>query len=203
MLRKLFNKYIWYTSDCKKRYYDPESFGKEFRKIAKLQKIYYNIESFIRNVIDFPRDLCYNIKYAYQRVTRGWSDRDVWSIDIHLANIIPEMLRHLKKTKYGYPSTFLKNFLKNPNCYDDEDEAIKKWDEVLDTVAYTFDTYKLILAGDLIIAKTKKQKKNAQVFCNRLSMSIGYTCNLMTDEEIKRYELGWKYFNKYFEYFGD
>ena len=44
--------------------------------------------------------------YFVQRGIYGWSVRDCWSIDSHLSEIIPEMLRWLKENKHGVPTDF-------------------------------------------------------------------------------------------------
>lgn len=46
------------------------------------------------------------IIYFVQRGIYGWSVRDCWSIDSHLSEIIPEMLRWLKENKQGVPTDF-------------------------------------------------------------------------------------------------
>lgn len=38
-----------------------------------------------------------NIKAAWQRITRGWSDRDTWSLDTYLLEILPEMVDYLRE----------------------------------------------------------------------------------------------------------
>lgn len=47
------------------------------------------------------------IKWAFQRVYRGWDDRAVWSVDIWLSEMLPPILRKLKKVKHGVPFMFL------------------------------------------------------------------------------------------------
>ncbi len=51
-------------------------------------------------------DCVYEIIYFVQRGVYGWSTRDCWSIDSHLSEIIPEMLRWLKENKHGVPTDF-------------------------------------------------------------------------------------------------
>jgi hypothetical protein len=37
------------------------------------------------------------IKYCYQRITKGYSDRDLWNMDYWFINTIPNMLKDFKK----------------------------------------------------------------------------------------------------------
>lgn len=43
------------------------------------------------------------IKYFIQRGYRGYSDRDNWSVDGFLLQILPPMLKNLRKNTYGHP----------------------------------------------------------------------------------------------------
>ena len=47
----------------------------------------------------------YNIKCAWQRVTKGYCDRDVWDLDTHFLNLFHFTLRDLALHHYGYPGT--------------------------------------------------------------------------------------------------
>lgn len=58
--------------------------------------MFYRIMNFIKNI---PRE----IKWFFQRGIRGYSDKDVWSIDIWFKSIIIPMLEQLKETKQGHP----------------------------------------------------------------------------------------------------
>ena len=58
--------------------------------------MFYRIMDFIKNI---PRE----IKWFFQRGIRGYSDKDVWSIDIWFKSIIIPMLEQLKETKQGHP----------------------------------------------------------------------------------------------------
>jgi len=55
------------------------------------------------------------IKWAWQRVVRGWDDTVWWSLDSYLCPIIIHTLTKLKKDGNGYPS----------------DTTLEKWEEVL------------------------------------------------------------------------
>ena len=72
------------------------------------------------------------IKYAYQRIKNGYSDRDCWNINYHLAEIIPKMMRKLKGGM-GCPSKFYDNNVPVDNC--------KNWDLVLERIAQGFEAF--------------------------------------------------------------
>lgn len=91
-----------------------------------------------------------HIKWAWQRVFRGWDDRAVWSIDYYFANTLPQMIRMLKEKKIGIP---VQMFDEEPyevenKClgYNNDDMAIAeaKWDKILDEIADGFEAYKNI-----------------------------------------------------------
>jgi hypothetical protein len=84
------------------------------------------------------------VKYAYQRVVRGWDDRAIWSIDYYLAKLIPELLKALKKSMPGIPlMAFSDEALKrsdNPTGKD-VDAAQKKYFQVIDEIIAGFENY--------------------------------------------------------------
>lgn len=43
------------------------------------------------------------IKFSYQRIMRGFSDYDVWSLDEYYASLFAATLRRLAATTHGYP----------------------------------------------------------------------------------------------------
>ena len=57
-----------------------------------------------------------NIKYARQRVIRGWSDRDTWNLDSYLLEILPEMINYLREHTHGYPGEY--NGFPTPESWD-------------------------------------------------------------------------------------
>ena len=42
-------------------------------------------------------------KWAYQRVTRGYCEYDVWDLDTHLTEYLAQTIEHLAKTSHSYP----------------------------------------------------------------------------------------------------
>lgn len=107
----------------------------------------YNFYHAITHPWLFIQEWKRQIKWAWQRVFRGWDDTAVWSVDSYLAEIIPQLLTALKEKKQGIPIS----------VFDDEPEVLEggvigygeesmkkaeeKWDKILDTIIYGFTEY--------------------------------------------------------------
>ena len=55
--------------------------------------------NWFRNIKQFFR----NIKYAWQRATRGFCDQDWWNLDIYYTTLFVKSLRHLATHNMGHP----------------------------------------------------------------------------------------------------
>ena len=62
----------------------------------------HNIRQLFRLVRSFFR----NLKYAKQRIQRGYSDADLWNFDMYLQRVLSGGLRDLAKINSGYPGTY-------------------------------------------------------------------------------------------------
>lgn len=75
------------------------------------------------------------IKWSVQRVTRGYSDADIWSMDSYLQELLPAMLLTLKENRHGSPACLGENYtnedgvLVNNTCH-------KEWDKILDRMIF-------------------------------------------------------------------
>lgn len=106
----------------------------------------YNWKYLIFHPWVIVKEIFYEIKYAWQRVFRGWDDRAIWSIDYYLAELIPQLVLRLKEVTHGVPFAMFEE--------DDWDEeefsykdgrmeiASKRWDKVLEEIADGFIYYK-------------------------------------------------------------
>lgn len=63
------------------------------------------------------------IKWSYQRITRGFCDYDVWSLDIHYCRYFRDTITHLRKNCHGYPARYTE----------------EEWDEILKKMSECFD----------------------------------------------------------------
>lgn len=80
-----------------------------------------------RNLWQFFR----NIKYAYQRVTRGFCDQDVWSLSDFYSELFYQSLNHLANTTIGCPAG---------GEFEDSDNitGFEKWQNCLKEMAEHF-----------------------------------------------------------------
>jgi hypothetical protein len=77
------------------------------------------------------------IKWFFQRITKGYSDVDLWNLDDHLAKIIlPRLKAYKKMNRAGVPGP-----LCLPNQTDDDfKKAQKQWEDILDSMILAFET---------------------------------------------------------------
>jgi hypothetical protein len=106
-------------------------------------KVYWAVRRFWTNHwLCNPRGVYFDIKCAYQRVTRGWDDRAVWSVDYWLDDKMPAILRKLKKDKHGIPMDMFDGLPVNDEGFHAAPEmeiAEARWDEVIDKMIAAFE----------------------------------------------------------------
>lgn len=95
------------------------------------------------------------IKYAFQRMKKGYCDEDVWDIDDWFLNIMPNMLCELKENKRGVPTAFCEEIYRKRHLGKSESETTDafrfnkvdsnefeaicaEWDKTLEHMAYLF-----------------------------------------------------------------
>ena len=92
--------------------------------------------TFIHTIKNFPSE----VKWFYQRGSRGWSDRSAWSIDTWLVDNLIPMLERLKTNKQGTPSTMFRQkdgVDKDGNPTDEASVlAEQRWENVLNEITY-------------------------------------------------------------------
>lgn len=76
-----------------------------------------------------------NLKWYWQRATRGYADCDMWSIKSYIGEIMPPLLRKLKNG-VGCPAGFYDNTEVNNECH--------KWHEIIEEIAQGFEAAKWI-----------------------------------------------------------
>ena len=119
-------------------------------------KIWYTLVRFWDGYAS-PMQICRWIKWTYQRYTRGFSDRQLWSLDYTIAKFIITRLKLFKEQKkHGIPTSIISELY--PNYYneqltDDEDfrrteECYKLWKIKLDKILRAFE-YIVIDNSDL------------------------------------------------------
>ena len=78
-----------------------------------------------------------NIKYSFQRVTKGYCDKDIWNIDYWFMNLMPDMLQQFKDTKHGSPSCLGTEYVDEHGIFC-IDECHAEWDKILDEMIFLF-----------------------------------------------------------------
>lgn len=69
----------------------------------------WKVKHYLRKLSDPIRKIkkhTRKIKFAYQRVTRGFSDQDAWNADMFLASQIAGIAEWLVKNGHGVPSSY-------------------------------------------------------------------------------------------------
>lgn len=85
-----------------------------------------------------------HVTWAFQRVFYGWDERAVWSIDVYLAKLIPQLVERLAVKKHGIPFSIILKYPhdENYNCTDETFElARQEWVGILHKIADGFKAY--------------------------------------------------------------
>jgi len=78
------------------------------------------------------------LKWWWQRRTRGWDDRDLWSLDVALAKWILPRLKEFRKIKHGVPH-FDGIDLDSDGNIKDFDLAQQQWQEIQGKMIIAFE----------------------------------------------------------------
>ncbi|MCL2738756.1 MAG: hypothetical protein FWE30_04845 [Bacteroidales bacterium] len=90
-----------------------------------MYRIFYKIK-------EFPQD----VKHIYQRARKGYSYRDLWSIDYWFMEIMPKMLTDFKKNLHGCPAQFTNR--EDGTEYQDVEKGMKDWGDVIERMIFCF-----------------------------------------------------------------
>ena len=116
----------------------------------------------ISTIKDFPSEA----KWFYQRGSRGWSDRSVWSIDTWLVDNLIPMLERLKIDNHSTPMSMFKKKDGVDNDGNPTDEASRlatqRWDNVLNEILYGLKCAKKLQDMDYDYKDKEEVKKLTQ-----------------------------------------
>lgn len=115
------------------------------------------------------REILHEIKWAYQRVVRGWDDRVVWSVDVWLSDIMPDILVKLKNDKVGVPGKFFSGMEHNENYeYTSDQHALAKerWNNELDKMIAAFVVVKKLNDLEYDYKNKEEEKLLMNIFVN-------------------------------------
>ncbi|RLI00842.1 hypothetical protein DRO38_05860 [Candidatus Bathyarchaeota archaeon] len=203
-----------------KHYFDMKGLEKESKNTKMTSKSYSSVDELlvdikrkmpwyyefkiwlrvkIENFIDVPRDVYRFFKRGLQRWKRGWADEDVWSIDWFLTDIIPPMIERLKKTKHGVPCGITNRQDEYGNDKEFE-EAKKVWNKTLDDIKWTFEMARNIQERHWHYQPSNEWTSKKYHDFNKIwtNWKDKPKPRAMTLEECKKYERGWKLFQKWF-----
>lgn len=130
----------------------------------------YNLGYTLTHPFEIIRCSLKDIKYAWQRVTKGWDYSQTWSIDYNYSKILGELILEFKQVNNAIPFSIIDQVCENYQFGDDinknkEDEARKLWDNVLQEMAdgflfyynYKYDTF---------------ENKNFEILNKKISRSL-------------------------------
>ena len=139
-----------------------------------------------------PRKLSdwkHEIKWAWQRVFKGYDDQTIWSMHSSISDYFPKMIRELKNEVHGYPSDPF-------NKEKQEIKSIKDWKNVLEKIAIGFDAARKI-DGHEYIKEVKLKKPRKDMFGK--DSYIGHKIDKKHyDKLYKEFEEGIELFKKYY-----
>lgn len=125
---------------------------------------------FLGVILDWKNEL----GWAYQRLFRGWDDRASWSVDLWLNGMMPDILKQLKKNKYGTPIMFYEGLKYDVNYgYGEEADKIacEKWNSELDKMILAFETSRNI---DTCLYSLEEEKELQQTIDEGMQSFIKY-----------------------------
>lgn len=87
------------------------------------------------------KEVAFEERMAKQRAKRGFSDRDVWSIDYWFCNTISPMLKQLAKKTHGFQTLDENGNIIQTNALTDEDFGMyeKRWTDTILHMAHLAD----------------------------------------------------------------
>ena len=81
-----------------------------------------------------------NIKYAWQRATRGFSDPDCWEFDSYLSRIISGGLKTLDKNRHGFPTELYSQL--------GEEDGHQEWSKLLSEFSAKMEKYEQLKSSE-------------------------------------------------------
>jgi len=144
----------------------------------------------------FPKE----VKWFVQRGQRGWSDQDAWSVYDHLSEIMPPMIRQMSENSKGTPvAMFSKKAQKDAyNGYTKAQEkaAERKWKNVLETIAMTFEIEQGISSSEILDIGPSPDEETIEWTAEHCKK---FDVKLLTEEQRKIRKRGWNYLQTYFQ----
>lgn len=131
---------------------------REWEKQHPYRTFWHNVSNRVRWwAADWTlRDIRLRYLKVTQRARRGWSDQDVWSADVYLSTIIPDMLEKLREWRTGLP---LKS-IDEMTIADWQDELVNQrmgiafteeewWNDIVLRIILAFRRWKAVYHEDI------------------------------------------------------
>jgi hypothetical protein len=100
----------------------------------------YRPRHYFRHPFKFIQDFCRALKYAWQRLFRGWDERASWDATGYLGDLIPQLTRDLIRYGHTMPhSMFDDPFNSEGHSRIQKKEALQKWHDILEEIAVGFE----------------------------------------------------------------
>lgn len=143
---------------------------KSYQGLWRSREVFHIFKQFLRD-----------LKCSYQRITKGYCDKDLWDISGWFLSIMPDMLLEYKKTRHGSPGALGKNY-KNEKGLIVNDECHPEWDKILSKMIFLFRE-----ANEDTCRKKNPYEKSYMDAFDTFSQKYGIMGEkLRTPEEIKR-----------------
>ena len=139
------------------------------------------------------------IKWAYQRIKYGVSDWDIVSFDSYLSTII---IRGLKKSliSSGFGTPF------------GDDKDCSKITRIYEDIIFTFEVQKKLVNMEVVLPEQGQSYEDYAAEYKKIDEHMDtkeeidfwgkndwkFSSILISKEDYKRYQRGWKYFKQYF-----
>lgn len=133
-----------------------------------------------------PRSWMYNIrhiKWWFQRMFYGVSDRDVWGLDNYLSRVIARGTKKLLANACGHPTTV---------------KDLDEWKAILADIQWAYNV-NVLMADAIVYAPSTPEEREFEM-CSALDLfeKYGFRTYILTPEEVARYERGQKLFAQHF-----
>ncbi len=143
---KIKKYFTWAPKRPKKATYDMDEVmsSLEYRKETTFENHYLDMYYWFCRNFDFAWKLYIAkgyLKRTYQLCTRGWSDKDCWSLDYTIAKFALPRLVRLKEMMHGVPSCMFEPLPEGRYDHDAEQMRIaeEKWNAALDEMIFAMD----------------------------------------------------------------
>ena len=78
-----------------------------------------------------------DLRCCRQRITKGYCEKDLWSIRDWFLDVVPDMLEEYKKSRHGSPGILGENY-QNEEGFLANDTCHGEWDRILDEMTFLF-----------------------------------------------------------------